>query len=77
MFDGHLALFRLLYRLDMAPASVTQPMSSLSVAASWEFAQHMADFERFMCAMCSQHGIAAFVTSVSRDNGVIVRVSQW
>lgn len=56
---------------------MTQPMLSLSVAARCAFARHMADSERFISAMCSQLGVAAFVASVSHDNDVIVRVSQW
>ena len=49
---------------------------SLSVAASWAFARHMDDSERFISAMCSQLGVDAFEASASHDNDVIVPVSQ-
>lgn len=41
---------------------------SLSVAASWALALHMAASEQFICAICSQLGVAAFVGTVSHDN---------
>lgn len=43
-------------------------MLPLCVSARWAFARHMARSEPFISAMCSQLGLAVFVTFVSRDN---------
>lgn len=50
---------------------------SPSVAASWALALHMAASEQFICAICSQLGIAAFVGTMSHHNMILSVRQQW